>query len=138
MSLSEQGPPYSMNNHEPPTQPPVRPFIYGRDAMSLYISIDQQLRPEDITRWNIPFLSTEKCEEMWWSGVNYLELNTTKYTVTLPLQDDSGIRRDLMRTNIKGVYWQVTSRIDPLLFYNNLIIANTSTHPAHAERRATI
>lgn len=109
----------------PPTKSvKTRPFVYGVDAMSFYISMEQILTPQDITRWQIPFLS--ESEEMWWDGVKYLELNPTKYRVTLtPAQSDlSGIKRDLIRTNIKGVYWQVAHRYEHLIFYNNLINTN--------------
>lgn len=90
------------------------------------ISIAATLPFDAVIRYNITTLVPIATHAMWWGGVNYLEKNPTKQMITLfsRTMDILDTKWSLLRTNLKGVYWQVTYCSSPSLYSRTLIDTN--------------
>lgn len=90
------------------------------------ISIASTLPLDAVTRYNIATLIPIAKHEMWWGGVNHLEKHPTKQMIALfsHTMDILDTKWSLLRTNLKGVYWQVTYCSSPSLYSRTLINTN--------------
>ena len=91
-----------------------------------HVCITANLPDNIVTQYNVQQLSLNNDNKMWWKGVKFLEENLLEWRAHIIDPRGGSTSRVLMRTNLKGIYWQqITSLLPEYTYTRTLIDTNT-------------